>query len=103
MQLQGVADIVEANAMAQLRRQQSHDMTPRPERARFLFHPSLASYLRDFMRWNKIANLAQNVELRPRWLVDFVFHPCRVAGFKSLSQRIFSQFLWDGCDFFPRL
>jgi hypothetical protein len=43
------------------------------------------------VRRNKIANLAQDAELRSRWFVDFVFHACRVAGFKASSQRIFSN------------
>jgi hypothetical protein len=77
--------------MSQLRRQQRHDMTPRTKGARLFLHPRRASYLGDGVGWNKIANLAQNVELRPRWFVDFVFHACRVAGFKSSSQRIFSN------------
>jgi hypothetical protein len=84
--------------MSHLRHQQRHNMAPRLEGARLFLHARLASYLGDGVPRNKIANLAQNVELRSRWLRQFVFHACRVAGFKSLSQRILSHFLWDGCE-----
>ena len=83
--------------MGHLRHQQRHDMAPRLEGAGLFRHPRLASDLGNSVRRNKIANLAQNVELRPRWLGCFVFHACRVAGFKPSSQR-FLHFLWDGCE-----
>jgi hypothetical protein len=65
--------------MSQLRAQQAHGVAPRTERARLIFYASLPCYLGDFVFWNKIANLAQDVELASCWF-DRVFHACRVAG-----------------------
>jgi hypothetical protein len=70
--------------------QQRHDITPQLEGPR-LFLDAVSRDLRDGVRGNKIANLAQNVEVGPRWFVDFIFHACRVAGFKSSSERITRQ------------
>ena len=39
---------------------------------------------------NKIAELAQERELSPRWLaLRLIFHPCLVAGTKPASQLFF--------------
>jgi hypothetical protein len=71
-------------------------MAPRAEGARLILHARVASYFADKMRRNKVANLAQDVEVGSCWF-DFYFHPCLVAGLQTLSQHIFSNFLWDGC------
>src|SRR5665213_2799536 len=78
-QLEGVAEIIESNAMSQLRVQQADGVAPRTKSARLLFHASLPRYLGDFVFGNKIANLTQDVALASCWF-DRVFHACRVAG-----------------------
>jgi len=66
--------------MSQLSVEQADDMTPRFETAGLILRAGRPSYFRNLVRRNKIANLAQNVELRPCWVDRFLFHPCLVAG-----------------------
>src|SRR5258706_16244401 len=56
------------NAMGQLAVDQTHDMAPWLKGARLVLGSGSPSYLGDFVGWNKIANLAQDVELRPCWV-----------------------------------
>jgi hypothetical protein len=85
--------------MGQLRVQQADGMAPRTECARVILHSGLSRYFGDFVLWNKIANLAQDVELAPCWLDRvFLFHACRVAGLNRQANT-FLDFLWDGCGF----
>ena len=92
-QLERVAHIVEADAVAQLRVEQGHHMAPRAEGARLLVHLGLAGDLGNQMRGNEIANLAQNGELATRWLNCFVIHACRVAGSTQQADAFFGFFL----------
>ena len=39
---------------------------------------------------NKIANLAEDVELGMCWIDVFVFHACRVAGLDHYSNTLFT-------------
>ena len=48
------------------------------------------------MLWNVIANLAQNVELGPCWVVFLFFIPALWQG-KDSSQHFF-PILWDDCE-----
>jgi hypothetical protein len=44
------------------------------------------------MRWNKIANLAQDVNLASCWLdCVFLFHACRVAGLNRQANTFFGS------------
>jgi len=101
MQLQAVAQIIESDAVGQLGVQQADGVAPRTEGARLILCPGLSRYFGDFMLGNKIANLAQDVELAPRWFDCFLFHACRVAGLNRQT-NIFLDFLWDGCGIFLR-
>jgi hypothetical protein len=89
MQLQGVAQVIEANAMAQLGVEKAHRMAPRIKGAGFILRPGGAGYFSHLMRRNVVANLAQNVELATCWSGIFVFHPCRVAALKSQANTFF--------------
>jgi hypothetical protein len=45
----------------------------------------------DFVRWNKIANLAQDVQLASCWFDRvFLFHACRAAGLNRQANTFFS-------------
>ena len=74
--------------MRQLRVQQADGVAPRTERARLIFYASLPRYLGDFMLRNKIANLAQNVELPSCWF-DLCFSCLPCGRFKWSSQHFF--------------
>ena len=98
MQAQGVADIIEADAVGQLGIKQGHHMTPGAEGADFLVHPGFAGELGNEKFRNEIANLAQQIQFGRRWNgFVCIFHPCRVAG-QSKSFQLFLQSLWDGCE-----
>src|SRR6266550_8556901 len=66
-------------------------MTPRLEGSRLILGPSNPRYFGNLLRGNKIANLAQDVPLRPCWVDRFVFHPCLVAGPKRQPNTFFSK------------
>ena len=89
MQLQGVAQVMESDAMAQLGVEEAHGMAPGIKGAGLILHPGGARYLGHFMRRNVVAKLAQNVELASCWSGIFVFHPCRVAGLQSQTNTFF--------------
>src|SRR5438876_8454797 len=76
--------------MGQLRVQQADGVAPGAESARPILYASFPRYLGDFVLWNKIANLAQNVKPTTCWFdCFFVFHPCRVAGSKRQANTFF--------------
>jgi hypothetical protein len=91
VQLQGVTQIVEANAMSQLPVEQTDHMTPRVERARLGFRSREASDFGLFMQRNVIANLAQDVESGSGWSNFELIHPCRVEGANKKFQPILSN------------
>src|SRR6266508_2450139 len=98
MQLQRIAQIVQADAMGQLGIEQADHVTPRFEGARPLLRAGIPRNSGDLMRRNVVANLAQNVELTSCWFDGFLFfHPCRVAGSKRQANTFFFSILWDGC------
>jgi hypothetical protein len=76
---QGIAHIVGTQTVGDLGIKQTHDMTPRTERAGVIFDAGLTGQLRHQMRWNEVAKLAQQRELAGRWLtlgLDFNALPC---------------------------
>ena len=82
MPLQRIAHVIETDAMAKLGMRETNDMAPRTERARLIF---CARSSRDPLYlglWNKLADLAQDGEVRTCWFDFFLFHPCLVAGLK---------------------
>src|SRR5262249_18424840 len=98
MQLQRIAQIIQPDAMAQLGVDQANDMTPRLERARFILCPGGARNFGNEVLRNKIANLAQHVELAAGWNDFELIHPCRVAGANKNFQPFFSTavgWLWS--------
>ena len=80
VQLQGITQVIQADAVSPLRRGQTHHMAPRLERARLVLRPGDPCYFRHQMLGNKIANLAQDAELGPGWGSFALIHPCRGAG-----------------------
>jgi hypothetical protein len=91
MQLQGIAQVIQTDAMAQLSIQQADCVAPGTERARLILHARLPRYLGDQVFRNEIANLAQNVKPASCWLELFVFHACLVAG-SNHQANTFYQF-----------
>ena len=76
--------------MGELGVQQADGVAPGAESARPILYASFPRYLGDFVLWNKIANLAQNVKPTTCWFdCFFVFHPCRVAGSKRQANTFF--------------
>ncbi len=82
VQAQGVADVIESEAVGKLGVEQADDVTPRTEGAGLIFHAGLACQSRHQMRRNEVAKLAQERELAGGWLVScLIFHalPCGKA------------------------
>jgi len=76
--------------MGQLRVQQANGVAPGAESARPILHARFPCDLGDFVLWNQIANLAQDVKPTTCWFDGFfVFHPCRVAGSKPQANTFF--------------
>ena len=71
--------------MGGLRMNQTDQMAPRTERARFLVNTGLLRQLGNQMRWNQTVNLPQDGKLPAAWNGCFI-HPCRVAGQTSFSK-----------------
>lgn len=70
---QCITNIIKADGMSQLSVKHRDHMTPRRIRPAELFHPCLPGQLWHKMRWNGIAELAQNREVRCRWAGLFLF------------------------------
>ena len=82
VQTQGVADVIESEAVGELGIKQTDDVTPRTESAGLIIHAGLAGQSRHQMRWNEVAKLAQQREFTGGWLVScLIFHalPCGKA------------------------
>jgi hypothetical protein len=62
LQLQGVADIIEADTMGELGIEQRHDMTPRRKSPGLLLRPGCARDLGNQELRNEVANLAQQIK-----------------------------------------
>src|SRR5258706_13086117 len=77
--------------MSQLGVDQTDHVTPRFEGSRQILGPSNPRQGGHFVRRNKIANLLQNVQLRPCWVDFLFFHPCLVAGQQGQSNTFFSK------------
>jgi hypothetical protein len=76
---QSVADVIEAEAVSQLGVKQTDDVAPGREIAPLFFDAGVPRQLGHQMRWNEIANLAQQGELAGGWLVSsLIIHalPC---------------------------
>ena len=81
VQTQTVADIVEADGVRELRKEQTDDVTPRFEGAGFFRRASVAGQLRHQMSGNEIAELPEDGERGAGWRgTRWFFHPGRVAG-----------------------
>ncbi len=91
VQLEGITQVIQADAMAQLRIAQAHHVAPRCERARLILRPGGPRNFGDQVLGNKIANLAQDAELGAGWGYFEFIHPCRVAGAHKKFQPIFSN------------
>jgi len=79
VQPQGVAHVIETEAVSELGVDQAHDMAPRTECAAPFLHGMFAGELRHQMVGNQIAKLPQKRELGRRWLaLCLAFHalPC---------------------------
>lgn len=90
MQPQGIADIVETDGVGQLGVEQTHDMTPRRERAGAFGDAGVPRQLGHQMRRNKIAELVQEREAAARWLVRCGFiHPLPCGRFTRGKPTLF--------------
>lgn len=103
VQVQGDTDIVESHTMGQLGEEQRDDVTPGQVGPRLLINAGLAGQLGHQMIRNEIAELAEDGEGRPRWLLASgcfsytraVWHGARRKP-TSFRPHLFT--LWDGCD-----
>jgi hypothetical protein len=93
VQWQRITQIIQADAMGQLRIGQTHHMAPRLERARLILRPGWPRNFGDQVLGNKIANLVQDAELGTGWGYFEFIHPCRVAGARKKFQPFFSNLL----------
>src|SRR6266516_2636004 len=93
MQLQSIADIIQSQAVGQLRIEQRDDVAPRFIGPRLLLYFCFAGKLWDKVIRNPVANLAQNRQLTLRWLLAFVsvFHVRACRTERAESQRFFSS------------
>ena len=89
VELQTVADIIEAQGMRQLRIAQADRMTPGAECPRFLVHAGLVGDLRHQVGRNVVADLTQNGEFARGWGLVF-FHDLPCGRFSSSFQPFFS-------------
>jgi hypothetical protein len=89
--LQGVAQVIQAEAVAKLPVKQADHMAPRRKSARLTLGPGGARNLRHQKRRNVIANLAQDGELGTGWSYFVLIHPCRVAGATKKLQPFLSN------------
>jgi hypothetical protein len=90
VQAQAVANIVEPHGVRELGEEQADDVTPGFERSGFFLRPRVAGQLGHQMRWNEIAELAEDGELGAGWrVVGLFFHPCRVAGKPTRANSTF--------------
>ena len=83
MQLQGITQVIQADALGQLRVAQTHHMTLDGKRARLILRPGCPRHFEDQVLGNKMANLAEDVRFGACWAGRFIFHPSFVAGLKS--------------------
>src|ERR1039457_4427046 len=67
----------------------SQQLVPR-HNARLTTQPTQSDF-GNLVRRNRIANLAQDVQLKPCWVDRFLFHPCLVAGPKRQPNTFFSK------------
>src|SRR6266853_4325158 len=83
--------------MGQLGIDQTHHMAPRLKGARPILRSGSPCDFGHLVGGNKIANLAQDVQLIPCWVDRFIFHPCLVAGPKRQPNTFFPKsggWLW---------
>lgn len=89
VQLERVAQVVQSDAMSQLRVAQTDRVTPGTERARLVLHAGLPCDPGNLVLGNEIADLTQNVKPAACWLGCFLFHPCPVAGLNGQANTFF--------------
>src|SRR5215204_672618 len=94
MQLERIAHVVKSDAMGELGVQERHNVAP--GRKGSGLDTAFPRQFGNQMRWNEVANLAEDDEVRACWVDAFVFHLCRVADLSSSIQH-FLQFLRDAC------
>ena len=80
VQLQSVAQVIQAKAVAELSVEQAYHMAPRGKGARLALGTRRPRNLRHQKRRNVIANLAQDGELGAGWNYFVLIQDCRVAG-----------------------
>src|SRR5215204_5515051 len=95
MQLERIAHVVKSDAMGELGVQERHNVAP--GRKGSGLDTAFPRQFGNQMRWNEVANLAEDDEVRACWVDAFVFHLCRVADLNSSIQH-FLQFLRDACE-----
>ena len=91
VQLQGIAQVIQPEAVAELSVEQAHHRAPRRKTARLTLVASGPRNLRHQERRNVIANLAQDGELGTGWSYFELIHPCRVAGANKRLQPFLSN------------
>ena len=91
VQLQGIAQIIQAKAVAELAVEQAHHMAPRRKAARLILGSRDPRNFWQKKRRNIIANLAQDGELGMGWSYFDLVHPCRVAGANKKLQPFLSK------------
>jgi len=77
MVMRGVADVVQADCVGQLRVEHGHHMAPRAERARLGLDAGFPRQFSDQMAGYEIAKLSQDTELASGWswsFPGFIFH-----------------------------
>ena len=90
VQAQGIADIIEAEAVCDLTVTQSYYMAPRAVCPGLLIHSGLAGQVGHQVSGNEVEYLGGDGQPRRGWkVVVFAFHPCRMAG----SDPAFQPFL----------
>ena len=88
VQSEGVADIIEAEAVGDLAIAQRHQLTARAVSFGLLFDPGLPGHFRSQMPRSEVEDLGENGQLRRRWKVAaFGYHPCRMAGSGAAFQH----------------
>jgi hypothetical protein len=97
LQAQGITNVVESDAVGELRIDQLYAMTPGTEGAGSFSHLGCVSELGHQKLRNKVANLLQSIQFLGCWNGWFFIHPGLVAGLNKLF-RHFLQILRDGCE-----
>ena len=88
-QLQGIADIIEADGMGELGVEHGHNMTPRGDGSGPGLRPGAAGHLADQPGWNEVAYLATLRKCDGVGMARFVFSPAPCGAVTNSCQRFF--------------